>query len=132
MSGKYKKINLFHFTKYSKTEPRFKKMLEDFPWNIPKQRHSMTDINLEYLEYSPEIPVMWKGALFYEVSLKIFQKLPEQLFLKTSLTERDCSWWFIPWPCNEFYSLKSFDSQCSPLSPKTFKPYQKILSLVST
>ena len=52
----------------------------------------MTDVNLEYLEYSPEIPVMWKGALLYEVFLKIFQKLPEQLFLKTSLTERDCSW----------------------------------------
>ena len=36
----------------------FKENLQDFPGNTQKQRQSMTDSSLEYLEYSSETAVM--------------------------------------------------------------------------
>ena len=35
-----------------------RKILEDFPGNTQKQRHSVTGVSLEYLEYSSETPVI--------------------------------------------------------------------------
>ena len=35
-----------------------RKILEVFPGNTQKQRHSVTGVSLEYLEYSSETPVI--------------------------------------------------------------------------
>ena len=60
----------------------FKKNLQDFPGNTQKQRHSMTDSSLEYLEYSSETPVMERWCFMRSPSKS------SKKFLKTSLIER--------------------------------------------
>ena len=58
-------IFLLHFTKHSEMERVFRKVLEDFPGNTLKQRHSVTGVSLEYLQNSSETPAIEKRCFMW-------------------------------------------------------------------
>ena len=64
-------------------EQMLRKILEVFPGNTQKQRHCVTGVSLEYLEYSSETPVIERRYFMrscWKSSKTSWRAIPENKF----------------------------------------------------